>query len=184
MHDRLYTPLRRHWFKFCLGWAACFTFRLLPGRLPNVEPILGSVMPFSERFGALSGAGFAAASIVIYDALTHALGMWTAVTAVAYAGVAALGAVCLRNNRGDVRGYLAYAVAGTLLYDALTGLTVGPLFFGQPLAEAFTGQIPFTIRHLLGNLVFAAILSPILYRWVAANPALEFGAPRLRAHAR
>ncbi len=131
-------------------------------------------MPFSEQFGAVPGALFAGASIVFYDVLTGAVGVWTLVTAGAYMVVAAGATVFLRGNRGDVRGYMLYAVIGTIAFDALTGLTIGPIFYGQPFGEAFAGQIPFTLLHLLGNLVFAAVLSPLLYRWVAGNPVLDF----------
>lgn len=48
------------------------------------------------------------------------------------------------------------------MYDILTGLTVGPLFFQQPFLQALMGQIPFTVLHLSGNVTLALILSPII----------------------
>lgn len=170
----LYSPVLRNWLKFLLGWATCFVFRLLPHRIPNVEPILATVMPFSERMGVWAGMVFAGASIVFYDILLGMVGLWTWVTAAAYMLVSAIGTLFLRRNKGGVLGYMAFAVIGTLVYDGITGLAIGPLFYGQPFMEALVGQIPFTINHVLGNLVFAAVLSPILYRWVADNRVLEY----------
>ncbi|MEK7107312.1 MAG: hypothetical protein AAB899_03955, partial [Patescibacteria group bacterium] len=51
--------------------------------------------------------------------------------------------------------------------------TIGPIFQGQPFMVALTGQIPFTLMHLLGTVVFATLLSPSLYRWVVTNESLE-----------
>ena len=56
---------------------------------------------------------------------------------------------------------------------SVTGLTIGPLFFGQSFAEAAIGQLPFTAYHLLGNVAFGALLSPLILRWIVANPRLE-----------
>jgi len=47
------------------------------------------------------------------------------------------------------------------------------LFFQQPFTEALTGQIPFTALRLLGNICFAAILSPAVYKFVIENKKLE-----------
>ena len=55
---------------------------------------------------------------------------------------------------------------GTLFFDAATGLTVGPLFFNQTFISALMGQIPFTAFHLLGNIAFAMILSPAIYKFL------------------
>ena len=46
---------------------------------------------------------------------------------------------------------------------------MGPLFFGMPFIVALVGQIPFTALHLLGNVSFAIVLSPVIERWVLAS---------------
>jgi hypothetical protein len=78
-----------------------------------------------------------------------------------------------KNKTSSWLNYGIFAIVGTLFYDALTGLTIGPLLFGQSFTEALIGQIPFTISHLLGNTAFAVIVSPILYSWIVTNPKLE-----------
>jgi Cu/Ag efflux pump CusA len=44
----------------------------------------------------------------------------------------------------------------------MTGPTIGPIFFHQSLMASIIGQIPFTLLHLLGNIIFAILLSPAI----------------------
>ncbi len=153
--------------KAALIWAGVFAFRLLPLRAPNVEPLLASLMPLSGRLGALGSFFFATSSIVLYDAVTSGWGMWTLVTAISY-GALALGSYAFFRFRAPSRkNFVLFSLLGVLLYDAVTGFTVGPLFFGQSFFAAFVGQIPFTCMHLAGAGLFAAVLSPALERWLA-----------------
>ena len=69
--------------------------------------------------------------------------------------------------------YVKFAVIGTLFFDAITGLTVGPLFFNQSFMSALIGQIPFTILHLIGNVSFAFVVSPILYTYISTNKVID-----------
>ena len=156
--------------KFFAGWLLVFLVRLISFRPANIEPVLTAQMPFSKRCGAAAGFCFAFANMVIYDLFTSGIGVWTWVTAFAYGLLGILAALFFKNRESSALNYSLFAVGGTILYDALTGLTIGPIFFGQPFMAALIGQIPFTARHLLGNTIFAALISPALYRWVAANP--------------
>jgi uncharacterized membrane protein len=121
-------------------------------------------MPFGRIYGKLSAFLFGAMSIVVYDALTSGIGIWTLITAVVY-GLVGLGAAIYFKEKGGRGRYALYAVFATIAYDALTGLTLGPLFFGQTFASAVIGQIPFTALHLLGNVAFAIVLSPVIEKW-------------------
>src|SRR3989344_3517093 len=71
-----------------------------------------------------------------------------------------------KENSANKWGYVRFAIIGTLLYDALTGLTIGPIFFHQSFFGSLVGQIPFTLLHLLGNIAFAFILSPAIYNFM------------------
>jgi uncharacterized membrane protein len=154
------------WLKYGIVFLGVLFVRLLPFRAPNVEPLLAAVMPLTKRFGAIEGAGFAALSIVLYDALTAGIGIWTLVTACAY-GAVAVGAHVYFKQRSPSRGnFIRFSIVAVLLYDVVTGFTVGPLAFGQSLSAAIAGQVPFTILHLLGAVLFAAVVSPLLYRWL------------------
>jgi len=159
--------------KYILGWIIVFAVRLIPWRMPNVEGIMATLMPFSKRYGAFGGFAYASLSIALFDLVLGKAGMWTVVTAIAYGIIGVLAFYFFRSRANTPWDYVAFAVIGTLLFDALTGLTVGPLFFAQPFVEALIGQIPFTVYHLFGNVLFSALLSPLLYRFVVENKKLE-----------
>ncbi len=155
----------RNFLKIALLWTLCFLFRLFPFRVPNVEPILAAQMPLSRQSGAVSGFLFGFLSIFFFDVFTMRVGWWTLITALMYGFLGLLASRYL-HSRSSRASYVTFAVVGTLLYDAVTGLTVGPLFFGQSLLLAALGQIPFTLAHLLGNVVFALTLSPLIGGWL------------------
>lgn len=153
-------------------------FRFLPFRPPNVELILASQMPVAKIYGKLSGFLFGAFGVLAFDLLTGTLGPWSLITAPAY-GVLGLIAGWYFRNRSGRRHYVYFAIVGTLFYDAVTGLTIGPLFFGQSFLLALLGQIPFTLMHLLGNTAFAFVLSPYLEKLLVAPSFVSAVNPKL-----
>jgi uncharacterized membrane protein len=159
--------------KFIIGWTAVFLFRLIPFRPPNFEPMLSVVMPFSKRYGPVGSFLFGFLGIVLFDAVTSGWGSWTWVTALCYGGLGVAAHYFFKNREAGVKNFLIFGVPGTVLYDAVT-MMIGPLFNGQSFAIALVGQIPFTLMHVLGTIVFATLLSPALYRWVLQNETLEF----------
>ena len=167
------TTITTGWLKFVIGWTAVFLFRLIPFRPPNFEPMLATIMPFSKRYGVVGSFLFGFLGIVLYDAVTSGWGIWTLVTSVCY-GLLGVGAYFFFKNReATATHFVMFGVPSTVLYDAVT-MMIGPLFNGQSFAAALIGQIPFTVMHLLGTIVFATLLSPALYRWVVQNDVLEF----------
>lgn len=165
--------LRTGWLKLLIGWTAVFLIRLVPFRPANFEPMLATVMPFATRFGYYTSFLFGFLGIMLFDAVTSGVGIWTLVTATAYGALGVGAHLFFAHRKATTGNFLAFGVVGTVLYDAVTGLTVGPIFFGQPFMVALAGQIPFTLMHLLGTVAFTLALSPILYRWVVKNDALE-----------
>lgn len=168
--------------KFILGWMAVFLFRflLLPFRVPNVEPMLATVMPFSKHFGLLASFAFGFFGIALYDLVTSGLGIWTVVTAFSYGAIGIAAHVYFKRREASRMNFVAFGVVSTLFYDAVTGLTIGPLFFHQTFMTAVMGQIPFTLMHLAGTVLFAIVLSPILYRWIVTNESLELNVASLK----
>lgn len=164
---------KKNWLKFVVGFAVCLIVRLFPFRPPNIEPILATQMPFSKAYGAIAGFLFAFMSIVLYDLITNTLGVWSLLTAGTYGVLGLLGALYFKSRKPSATNFLRFAVFGTLFFDVVTGLSIGPLFFGQSFYGALVGQIPFTFLHLVGNLAFAAILSPALYFFVIRNDKLD-----------
>ncbi len=140
--------------------------RLIPFRAPNVEPILATLMPLSKASGALASFSFAVLSILLYDAITHTLGVQTFFTTLAYGTISLWSVYYFSKHKANTWGYVRFAIWGTLFFDALTGLTVGPIFFHQSFLGSLVGQIPFTMLHLIGNITFAIILSPIIYNFL------------------
>jgi energy-coupling factor transport system substrate-specific component len=150
--------------KYTIAFLTVFLIRLIPFRAPNVEPLMAVVMPMSKKINGLSVFIFSFLSIFIFDLVTSGIGLWTLIAGLAY-GLVGLGANYFFKNRSGWKNYALYAFVATIFYDALTGLTIGPLFFNQSLAISFFGQIPFTILHLLGNVSFAIVISPVIEKW-------------------
>lgn len=165
----------KNWFKLLTGFGLCLLLRLIPFRPPNIEPILATQMPFSKAYGRIAGFSFAFLSIFLYDVITGKVGQWTFVTAFAYGLLAFWASVYFKNKDNKPITYAKFAIMGTLVYDAVTGLSIGPIFFGQPFMEALVGQIPFTAMHLFGNTALAVFISPAIYKFVIQNKKLETG---------
>lgn len=161
-----YKNYKEGYLKFFLALVLCLLVRLIPLRAPNIEPILATMMPFSRAYGAFVGFSFAVLSIFLYDALTGTIGIQTLFTTLAYGILGLWAAHYFQKQEGNKESkwsYVRFAIIGTLFYDALTGLTIGPIFFHQSFLGSLVGQIPFTALHLLGNVTFAFILSPAIY---------------------
>ncbi len=173
-------PIPTGSLKFIIGWSAVFLFRLIPFRPPNFEPMLAMVMPFSKRYGALGSFLFGFLGIVLYDAVTSGWGHWTWVTAFCYGLLGVVAHLFFKNREASVRNFLFFGIPATVVYDAVT-MMIGPVFGKQSFVAAFVGQIPFTLMHLAGTIVFATLLSPLVYRWVVESRRFEFTFVRRRA---
>ena len=158
---------KKKYFRVVLGVGLCLLVRLIPFRAPNVEPILATLMPFSKIYGAIVSFSFAVSSILLYDVLTGTLGMQTFFTTLAYGIIGLWSVRYFKKQKTNSRmSYVYFAIIGTLFYDALTGLTVGPIFFHQSFLGSLMGQIPFTALHLFGNIIFAFTFSPVIYNFL------------------
>ena len=146
---------------------------MVPFRPPNVEPILGIQMPFSKAYGYTPAFLFAFSNIVLFDLLVNKFGVWTLITSLAYGFLGIWSSRYFKNRESSQLNYLKFSIMATLAYDAVTGLSVGPLLFGQPFMAAVIGQIPFTLLHLLGNCSFAVLASPLIYRYAVSNRRVE-----------
>jgi hypothetical protein len=136
---------------------------------------MATQMPFAKKYGAVIAYAFGFFSILFFDIVSGKVGLWTVITAVSYGFIGIGGSLFFKKFKNNKYGYFTYAIIGTLIYDGITGLTIGPLMFGQTFREAFIGQIPFTISHLWGNIVTSVIISPLIYKWIVNNNNLDFG---------
>lgn len=160
--------------KMIIGWVLSFGLRLIPFRPPNVEPILSVQAPFTKHFGWIAGFVFAFLNIVLFDLVLGRLGLWTWITASAYGLLALFARWYFKKRKATAINFAIHAVYATLLYDALTGLTIGPIFFQQNFIGALSGQVSFTFYHLLGNVSLAYLFSPVIYKLLVTNPKLSF----------
>ncbi|MFI5205636.1 MAG: hypothetical protein ACHQVK_01730 [Candidatus Paceibacterales bacterium] len=167
---------KKNRFKLILSLALCLLVRLIPFRPPNIEPILAVQMPFSKSLGAYAGFIFGFLSILLYDLVTHMFGVWTFITATTYGVLGVFAFFYFRKKESDRWRYARFAVIGTLFFDAVTGLTIGPIFFHQTFLSSLSGQIPFTLWHLLGNVSFSLILSPAIYNFITKKKQIEIPA--------
>lgn len=158
--------------KYMLGLAIALFLRIIP-HPPNVEPIMSTMMPFAKRWGWIASVTFTVVVMLLFDLLTGTLGVWSLVTIPTYALIAAVAGWYFKNRDSKIRHYVLFSIVGTIIYDAVTGIGTGMLFFGQSFMSTFLGQIPFTLYHLAGNVVLGAVVSPLLFRWIMDNPQLE-----------
>lgn len=161
--------------KYSLSLLLVVGVRMIP-HVPNVEPITATLMPFARRWGMWSSALFGVLAVLLYDLATGTLGPWSLFTAGAYGLLGIAAGVYFAHVKGKgVLSYVGFAIIGTLFYDAITGLTLGPILYGQPFMAALVGQIPFTLSHLAGNIVLAFVVSPLVYKFIVTNEKLELG---------
>ncbi|MDD5086882.1 MAG: hypothetical protein PHV16_03955 [Candidatus Nanoarchaeia archaeon] len=158
--------------KYIIGLFTVIVLRIVP-HPPNVEPIMSTMMPFAKRWGKLAGMVFTLLAILSFDLITGTLGVWSIMTAGTYALLGIAAGVYFKKKQSNIKNYVKFSVIGTLVYDAITGIGTGVLFFNQSFMITLIGQIPFTLYHLGGNIVLAAIVSPLLYTWVLDNPQME-----------
>lgn len=118
---------------------------------PGCDPVAGFIVLAPRTWSRFLSSVFIGASIVLYDYMTVGCGLWTLVVVAAYFLIAAACNYVQIGSSLSMLGLCARGVIVTLAFDALTGLTVGPLLYGQPFMEAVVGQIPFSIAHLIGN---------------------------------
>jgi uncharacterized membrane protein len=162
----------RNLMKYFLSLLVCVFVRLAP-RPPNIEPIMFTAMPLSKEFGKYAGFIYASFAIILLDTLQGRIGYWTVYTSFVYGLVGYASALWLsRQKTTKGKDYAVFAFFATIFYDMTTALIFG-FQFGQGLEATLVGQVPFTLYHLIGNLIFAYFLSPIVHKWVIANPRLE-----------
>ncbi len=157
---------KKNYLKVATVFILCLLMRLIPFRAPNIEPILSATMPFSKIFGSFFVSAFAVLSILFYDMLTGTLGVQTFFTVFAYGVLGFWSFNYFKNKEANSLNFVRFSIMGTLFFDAFTGLTVGPIFFHQSFVGSLLGQIPFTILHLVGNVIFAITLSPAIYHFM------------------
>ncbi len=91
----------------------------------------------------------------------QSIGLWTLTGALSWGIVAVLFA--RQKPDGSPFTFAKLGIGGTLLFDALTGPVASTFVWGMPFSDALLGQIPFTVKHLLGIAAVSLILAPLLF---------------------
>ncbi len=170
--------------KYVAGFVGILVVRLITPLIgwSNISPLMATQLAGSKAYGPIVGGLYGALSMVLLDVFMSKVGPWTILTAVSYGIVGVWGGYFLRNRAGSARNFIIVSIIGTLFFDLVTGVLAGPILFHQPFMEALVGQIPFTIRHLVGNVFFAAVLAPWFYRAIM-NPSWDISRIFKASHA-
>ncbi len=89
------------------------------------------------------------------------IGLWTLTGALTWGLVGAI--FTLQKPDGSPLAFAKLGIAGTLVFDMVTGPILSPLLWGMPFQDALIGQIPFTLKHLLGIGAISVILAPLIF---------------------
>jgi len=158
--------------KFVLSILFCNLYRLLKF-IPNNDPIMGVMLPYSRQNKWYDSAAFAALTMISFDFITNALGIWTIITALTYAGLGLLFNLIYLNRKITLKTYISSGIIGVLLFDFITGPIMSSWLFNMSFTDAFFGQIPFTLWHLFSVTMFVGLLTPLLDKHLIHNPAIE-----------
>jgi hypothetical protein len=136
---------------------------------PNNDPVMAVMLPCAKR-GRAAAVAFPVVAMVLFDVLSRKVGMWTAVTAGTYGllGLAfsfAYAALAKRGREVGTATFVISGVVGVLVFDFVTGPILSSSMFHMSFAEAFVGQIPFTLKHLASVSAYTLVVSPAL-DWV------------------
>ncbi|MFA4946820.1 MAG: hypothetical protein WC607_04785 [Candidatus Micrarchaeia archaeon] len=142
-----------------MEWSFYFAwqFALLMLITATAAPLL------KKKYGFMLGALF----YPVIDLASNAVGIWTVIGMLTW-GTMALCFTWLKPSN-NLRSFLGLSVAGTLFFDFVTGPIAFPFLFGGTFFDALIGQIPFTISHVIGNVVVTLLLSPVLFSNVFLN---------------
>lgn len=130
---------------------------------PNNDPIMGSLLATTKTSGVLFSSLFAVSTIFFFDYFTSGIGIWTYGVVFAYLLIILFSKVVFRLfKRVNLIGYAGLSVFGVLIFDFITGPVMSSLIFKINFAQAFFGQIPFTLLHLGSAVFYTILLVPIL----------------------
>ena len=162
--------------KYIAGFIGTLVFRLITPilGLANFSPLMATEFAGAKAYGPALAGLYGFLSIVMLDVIVGKVGLWTLVTALTYGAVGVWAAYFFSGRSATRKNFVVASIVGTLFFDLVTGICMGPILFGQSFTNAFVGQVPFTIHHLAGTLFFALVLAPWFYEKIMENPKWEF----------
>lgn len=152
-----------------LGLLASATLgRILLQHVPSVEPIIPFAVLAGLLFGMKEGFTLGGSAYVISNFFVWGLqGPWTLFQALGAALAGAMGGLAGRVKEPTARDLIVLSIAGTVLFEfvmnisgALMGIGLFIGVFSIPLY--FLTSLPFSAVHICSNIVFAALMKPLL----------------------
>jgi hypothetical protein len=159
--------------KFVIGILLSNLIRLFRF-IPNNDPIMAIMLPYAKSDKKYKAVLFPFITMVSFDLITGMLGVWTLVTALTYAGLGFLFTqYFFKEKKISIFKYLKGGIIGVLIFDFITGPIMSSFMFGMSFIEAFLGQIPFTLMHLLTVSCFIIVITPLYDKHVLENINFE-----------
>jgi hypothetical protein len=158
--------------KFVIGILLSNIIRLFRF-IPNNDPIMAIMLPYAKSDKKYKAVLFPFITMISFDLITGMLGVWTLVTALTYAGLGFLFTqYFFKEKKISIFKYLKGGIIGVLIFDFITGPIMSSFMFQMSFIEAFLGQIPFTLMHLLTVGIFIVVITPLYDKHVLENQSL------------
>jgi len=135
---------------------------------------MAMMLPYSKNEKWYKAVIFPVITMISFDLITGYTGIWTIVTASTYGVLGAFFCVYYKRKKlVSLKTYVGSGIFGVLVFDFVTGVLATPLMFGMSFEQAFLGQIPFTLVHLVTVTAFILVITPILDKHILSNKNLE-----------
>lgn len=159
--------------KFLIGMFFANLIRLFKF-IPNNDPIMAITLPFSKQKKLHQSVLFPLLTMISFDIITNSLGVWTIVTSLTYALLGLFFYFYFSKlKKESIFSYLKAGSIGVIIFDFITGVLAMPFMFGMTFEQAFIGQIPFTIMHLITVGFYVIIVTPLIDKHVVKNSNLN-----------
>ncbi|MDD4251221.1 MAG: hypothetical protein PHX27_03455 [Candidatus ainarchaeum sp.] len=155
--------------KFLIGLLLANGIRFLRF-IPNNDPIMAIMLPYAKSDKKYKAVLFPFLTMISFDLITGMLGIWTIVTALTYAGLGLFFTqFFFKEKKISIFKYLKGGIIGVSIFDFITGPIMSSFMFGMSFIEAFIGQIPFTLMHLLTVGIFIIVITPLYDKHILKN---------------
>jgi uncharacterized membrane protein len=146
--------------------------RVLMAGLPNIEPVMLVTLVSGYRYGAKYGLLVGALTMLLSDLVINGFVSFAMVVPASILVYISLITNATYGFVGFFSAYFkkyrtAFQMAGvaallTVIYDVITAIFC-MLPFNMPIPQILIGQIPFTIAHVLGNVLIVGVCAPYLF---------------------
>jgi len=141
--------------------------------IPSVEPIIPFAILAGVLFGMKEGFTLGGSAYIISNFFIWGLqGPWTIFQALGAAIPGAAAGFYGKYRKIGTKEFVVLTLAGTLFFEVL--MNVSGAFMGIGLLGAFglmtlplyfLASLPFSTAHVITNLAFAKLLSPLISKW-------------------